>query len=74
VKFLQAKFLNKTFNLTNDLNHLKKYCINDTPEQVNNLQDESGVMKIEPLKDSLEISKLASSNLNMNMIKLVNLV
>ncbi len=74
VKFLEAKFLDKTLNLTNDLNNLKKYCLDNSTEYVNSLRHENASLKDEnrALKDSLEISKFALSDLNTKVKELEN--
>ena len=59
VKFLEAKFLDKTLNLTNDLNNLKKYCLDNSTEYVNSLRHENASLKDENRALKYEISKVA---------------
>ena len=74
IKSLEAKFLDKTLSLTNDLNNLKKYCLDNSTEYVNSLRHENASLKDEnrALKDSLAISKFALSDLNTKVKELEN--
>jgi regulator of replication initiation timing len=74
VKFLEAKFLDKTLSLTNDRTNLKKYCLDNSTEYVNSLRHENASLKDEnrALKDSLAISKFALSDLNTKVKELEN--
>ena len=74
IKSLEAKILDKTLSLTNDLNNLKKYCLDNSTEYVNSLRHENASLKDEnrALKDSLAISKFALSDLNTKVKELEN--
>ncbi|CAB4037565.1 Hypothetical predicted protein [Paramuricea clavata] len=66
LKTLESKFLDKTLSIANDLNNLKKYCLNNEVEGMNILRQENASLKVEneALKDSLYTAKFALSDLN----------
>ena len=58
--------MDKTLSIANDLNNLKKYCLNNEVEDMNILRQENASLKVEnkALKDSLYAAKFALSDLN----------
>ena len=58
--------MDKTLSIANDLNNLKKYCLNNEVEGMNILRQENESLKVEneALKDSLYTAKFVLSDLN----------
>ena len=58
--------MDKTLSIANDLNNLKKYCLNNEVEGMNILRQENASLKVEneALKDSLYTAKFALFDLN----------
>ncbi|CAB3986497.1 Hypothetical predicted protein [Paramuricea clavata] len=74
IKQLEKKLVDKTSKLANDLNNLKKYCLDSGGDYKNTLRQENLSVKEEnqALKDSLFTATSALSDLNAKIKELEN--
>lgn len=74
IKQLEKELVDKTSKLANDLNNLKKYCLDSGADYMSTLRQENLSLKEEnqALKDSLFTAKFALSDLNSKIKELEN--